>query len=136
MSSAKAVARTQQLVAVLEEVALDDAKLVRAASKCFAASRAELMAMERMTPAELEIQLQARGWTREEFEIVLEARRPRAEASYAIQMAHERTGMRIRQAVERGAGTVVNVAVVLPAQRTVSDEEIEAAPVIDVGGEG
>jgi hypothetical protein len=130
--SEKSIARTQALVAVLEQVAMDDARVVQAANKCFSATRAELAAMEKMAPFELEIQLQARGWTREEFEIALEARKPRSEASYAVQMAHERTGMRIRQAVERG-GPTVNVAVVIPAAIHVTDEEVDAAPVIDVG---
>lgn len=130
--STKAIARTQQLVAVLDEVAMDDARVVQAAAKCFKATRAELAAMEKMTPFELEVQLQARGWTPEDFEIALEARKPRSEASYAIQMAHERTGMRIRQAVERG-GPTLNVAVVLPSITVVSDQEVATAPVIDVG---
>lgn len=132
MSSSKAIERTKQLVAVLEEVAMDDARVVQAAAKCFQATRGELEAMEKMTPFELDVQLQARGWTPEEFQIALEARKPRSDASYAVQMAHERTGMRIRQAVERG-GTTVNVAVVLPAATQVSDEEVARAPVIDVG---
>lgn len=116
---------------MLEKVAMDDAQVVQAAKKCFSATRGELAAMDAMQPFELEIQLSARGWTREEFQIALEARKPRSEASYAIQMAHERTGMRIRQAVERGS-TTVNVAVVLPAANMVSDQEIEDAPIIDV----
>jgi hypothetical protein len=132
--SQKALARTRELVAVLEEVAMDDARVVRAANKCFSATRAELAAMEKMEPFELEVQLTARGWTPEEFQIALEARRPRSEASYAVQMAHERTGMRIRQAVEKG-GTTVNVAVVLPSAHVVPEDELEAAPVIDVGVE-
>ena len=131
MSSTKAVARQQALIEILDRVALDDANVVVAARKCFSATRGELAAMEKMEPFELEVQLQARGWTHEEFQIALEARKPRSEASYAIQMAHERTGMRIRQAVERG-GPSVNVAIILPAQNQVSDEEIDAAPIIDV----
>lgn len=130
--SEKSLQRTQALVAVLEAVALDDARVVQAANKCFSATRAELAAMEKMEPFELNVQLEARGWTREEFEIAIEARKPRSETSYAVQMAHERTGMRIRQAVERG-GPTVNVAVVIPAAIHVSDEEVEGAPVIDVG---
>lgn len=129
--SEKSLARTQALVAILEEVAIDDARIARSANKCFQATRAELAAMEKMTPFELDVQLTARGWSREDFEIALEARKPRSEASYAVQMAHERTGMRIRQAVERG-GVQVNVALVIPAAHVVSDEEIDAAPVIDV----
>jgi hypothetical protein len=129
--SSKAVTRQAELVAVLEQVAMDDARVVGAANKCFSATRAQLAAMEKMEPFELEIQLTARGWTREEFEIALEARKPRSECSYAVQMAHERTGMRIRQAVERG-GTTVNVAVVIPAANVVADDEIDNAPVIDV----
>ncbi len=128
--SEKSLARNQALVAILEEVAMDDARVVRAANRCFQAPRVELAAMEKMSPFELDLQLQARGWTREEFEIALEARKPRSEASYAVQMAHERTGMRIRQAVEKG-GTTVNVAVVIPAAIQVSDEELDAAPIID-----
>ncbi len=88
--------------------------------------------MEKMSPFELDIQLQARGWSRRDFQIALEARRPRSEASYAVQMAHERTGMRIRQAVEKG-GTTVNVAVVIPSAVEVTAEELADAPVIDVG---
>lgn len=130
--STKALARVQALAAVLDEVAMDDARVVKAASKCFQATRAELADMEKMSGLELEVQLQARGWTREEFEIALEARKPRSEASYAVQMAHERVGMRIRQAAERG-GPTVNVAVVLPAVAHVSDEEVARAPIIDVG---
>ena len=130
--SEKSLARTQALVAILEDVAMDDARIARAANKCFQATRGELKAMEAMQPFELEVQLTARGWTHEEFEIALEARKPRSEASYAVQMAHERTGMRIRQAVEKG-GVHVSVALVIPAAHQVSDEEIDRAPIIDVG---
>lgn len=129
----KAVVRQQALVAVLEKVAMDDAEVVQAANKCFEATRAELLAMEKMTPFELDLQLQARGWSRREFEIAVEARKPRSECSYAVQMAHERTGMRIRQAVERGGGTTVNVAMIIPAANVVPDEELADAQVIDVG---
>lgn len=111
---------------------MDDARIARAANKCFQATRAELAAMERMTPFELDVQLKARGWTNEDFEVALEARKPRSEASYAVQMAHERTGMRIRQAAEKG-GTTVNVAVVIPAAVQLSDDEVNASPVINVG---
>lgn len=129
--SSKAITRQKELVAVLEQVAMDDARVVQAATKCFSATRAELAAMEKMEPFELEVQLTARGWTSEDFQIALEARKPRSEASYAVQMAHERTGMRIRQAVERG-GPTVNVAVIIPAANQVSDDEIAGAPIIDV----
>jgi len=121
------VKRGNELLAILERVAMDDARISAAASRAFSLSRKELGAMETLTDAELA----ERGWTRESFEVALEARRPRSEASYAIQMAHERTGMRIRQTVER-SGTTVNVAVVLPAPNVVSNRELEAAPVIDV----
>lgn len=134
MSSSKALERSQALVAVLEQVAMDDARICAAANKAFSATRTELEAMDKMPPFELEIQLTARGWTREEFQVALEARRPRSEASYAVQMAHERTGMRIRQAVERG-GTTVNVAVVIPTATSISADEEARAPVIDLGDE-
>lgn len=128
----KAVARQQALTAVLEKVALDDAQVVEAANKCFKATRAELAAMEKMEPFELDLQLKARGWTQEEFQIAVEARKPRSECSYAVQMAHERTGMRIRQAVDRGAPSV-NVAFIIPTAHVVADDELQEAPVIDVG---
>ena len=121
------VKRGNELLAILERVAMDDARISAAASRAFSLSRKDLEAMQALTDA----QLAERGWTRESFEVALEARRPRSEASYAIQMAHERTGMRIRQAVEK-AGTTVNVAVVLPAPNVVSNRELESAPVIDV----
>jgi hypothetical protein len=129
--SAKAIARQQDLVALLDRVAMHDARVVEATQKCFGATRAELAAMEKMEAFELEVQLQARGWTREEFEVAVEARRPRSETSYAIQMAHERVTARIRQTADRGS-TTVNVAVVIPAANQVSDEEIDSAPIIDV----
>lgn len=128
----KAVVRQAALVSILEKVAMDDAEVVQAANKCFEATRAELEAMVKMTPFELDLQLQARGWSRRDFEIAVEARKPRSECSYAVQMAHERTGMRIRQAVERG-GTTVNVAMILPSPVVVPDEELDDAQVIDVG---
>lgn len=130
--SEKALSRQKALVEVLDRVAMDDAEIIQAAKKCFSATRAELAAMEKMEPFELALQLSARGWTAEEFQIALEARKPRSECSYAIQMAHERTGMRIRQSIERGSPTV-NVAVVIPSVTVVPDHELAGAPIIDLG---
>ena len=65
-----------------------------------------------------------------------ELSKPRSEAAYAVQLAHERTGMRIRQQVERGVGAPqVAVIVMPPAAPKPTAEQRKKAPVIDVGGE-
>lgn len=130
MSKQLAVQRGKELLAVLERVAMDDARISQAANRALSVSKADLEAMTVLNDAELK----AKGWTREEFETAYEARKPRSETAYVVQMAHERTGMRIRQAVER-SGTTVNVAVVMPAPAVVTDAELDEAPVIDVSEE-
>lgn len=108
---------------------MDDARIARAAARGFKFSRKALANMEDWDDDMLE----AAGFeSREAFEIALEGRRPRSEASYAIQMAHERTGMRIRKAEEQRAPASI-VQIVMPPPRKMTAEERAKATVIDVG---
>lgn len=128
----KLAKRSDELMRVLEKVAIDDAKVSLAAAKAFRLTRAQLVKLEAMEPGfELDIQLKAYGLTFEELQIAIEARKPRAESSYAVQMAHERTGMRIRKA-EEVRQTIQIASLVLPQPRLMTAEERATAPVIDV----
>lgn len=128
----KLAKRSDELMQVLEKVAIDDAKVSLAAAKAFKLTRKQLADLEKLEPGfELDVQLKAHGLTFEQLQIAIEARKPRSESSYAVQMAHERTGMRIRKA-EEVRQTVQIAALVMPAPKTMTAEERAAAPVIDV----
>lgn len=128
----KLAKRSDELLATLERVAIDDAKVSLAAAKAFKLTRKQLADLEAMEPGvALDTQLAAYKLTFEELQIAIEARKPRSEASYAVQMAHERTGMRIRKTEEMRPQVVV-AAVVIPQARVMTAEERAKAPVIDV----
>lgn len=129
MANPIAKRRSDMLLAILEDVAIDDARISKQAARGFQHSRATLEKMN--ADGVTDEQLEAMGFTREGFEVALEARRPRSEASYAVQMAHERTGMRIRQAVEKN--TKVTIAnIIMPQPQPMTDAQKRRAPVIDV----
>lgn len=122
--------RDKELVAILEKVAIDDAEVCQAATRALELAPGVLELMRTWE----DDQLREAGWTRRDFEAAWEARKPMSECSYAVRLAHERTGMRIRQAVERGT-TVTIANIVLPPQQQMSDEQRKRAPVIDVSPE-
>lgn len=120
--------RTNELRQILETIALDDARISKAAGRALSVAPDVLLEMRSWKDA----QLKNAGWTREEYETAWEARKPMAECSYAVRLAHERTGMRIRQSVDRG-GMTVNVAnIIMPAPQGPTAEQKRTAPVIDV----
>jgi hypothetical protein len=121
--------RQGDLEQVLQGVAMDDAFVVQAAARGFTVSRATLEEWDKKGIDDAE--LRTRGWTREEFEIALEARRPNSESSVALRHAHERTGMRIRKSEERHAPAQV-VNIVMPSPRVLTEDERALAPVIEV----
>jgi len=130
--------RSDELVRILEDVAVDDAKVVKAGRKGFSVSRMRLLTVELMADGpDKDDEIERMGFaSREDFEIACEARRPNSDAAAAYHHAHLRTGMRIRQAVEQ-APKNLNVAIMLPAPQQMSQEQVRRAPVIDIepGGE-
>ncbi len=130
--------RSDELIRILEDVAVDDANVVKAGRKGFTVGRGELTRVELMEEgADKEQAFRLLGFeSREDFEIACEARRPNSEAATAYHHAHLRTGMRIRQAVEQAPKTL-NVAIMLPAPQQMTKDQQRRAPVIDVepGGE-
>ncbi len=138
MSKAIQKRRSDELIRILEDVAVDDAAVVKAGRKGFTVGRAELARVEVMAEgAEKEQAFRLLGFeSREDFEIACEARRPNSEAATAYHHAHLRTGMRIRQAVEQAPKTQ-NVIVMLPPAAQMTQAQQRRAPVIDVepGGE-
>ncbi len=125
--------RTDELLALLEGLAIEDATVSKDAMRALSVTPARLLELRELDDE----QLAAAGWTRPQFETAWEARKPRSEAAYAVQLAHERTGMRIRQAAERAIGkTQVAALIILPtATAAPTESERKRAPVIDVGGE-
>lgn len=120
--------RSDALQAVLDKVAMDDAMVCQDAARALTLTPKELLEMRDFDDA----QLAQRGWTRRAFEAAWEGRKPLSEASVAVKMAHERTGMRIRQTVDRQASPSVAV-VIMGAPSRVTEEQRRNAPVIDVG---
>lgn len=124
--------RSEELLSILEGVAIDDARVCKDAARALDLAPGTLLEMRQWDDS----QLLAAGWTRRAFEAAWEARKPRSEASYAVQLAHERTGMRIRQSVERGAGAPQVAVVITGAPAPLPDAEAKRrAPVIDVNAE-
>jgi len=130
--------RSDDLIRILEDVAIDDAAVVKAGRKGFTVGRVQLLKAELMDEGpEKNAAIEALGFqTREDFEIACEARRPNSDSAAAYHHAHLRTGMRIRQAVEQAPKTM-NVAIMMPAPQAPTLEQQRRAPVIDVepGGE-
>ena len=123
--------RSDELMGLLESIAIDDARVCKNAARALDLPPSKLEEMRSWTDS----QLAAAGWSRVAFETAWEARKPRSEAAYAIQLAHERTGMRIRQQVERGVGAPQVAVIVMPNAAPVPDEAArKKAKVIDVGG--
>ena len=131
-SLARQQRRSDELMGLLESIAVDDARVCRDAARALDLPPSKLEEMRSWSDS----QLAAAGWSRVAFETAWEARKPRSEASYAVQLAHERTGMRIRQQVERGVGAP-QVAVVLMGgvQAAPTEAQRKKAKVIDVGGD-
>jgi len=93
-------ARKERIDALRDRVlslAEDDQRICELANRSFRMTKAQLEALAALPDEEL----RARGYEREEVEVMLEARNPMSQASYAVRMAHERMGMRIRKAPER-----------------------------------
>ncbi len=138
MSKAIQKRRSDELIRILEDVAVDDAAVVKAGRKGFAVGKLQLTNVETMEEGSAkDAAIEALGFdSREAFEIACEARRPNSESAAAYHHAHLRTGMRIRQAVEQ-APKQLNVAIMLPAPMQMTREQARRAPVIDVepGGE-
>lgn len=124
--------RDGELAQIIERVALNDARTCEDADRSLTVSRGTLEAMATFTDAELE----AAGWTRRQFETACEARKPRSEAAYAIQLAHERVMAHLRSdGATRVAAPAVAV-IVMPGDRVISEAVRKNAPIIDVGQEG
>jgi uncharacterized protein YigA (DUF484 family) len=122
--------RSDELMQILEAVAIDDARVSLAAAQCFKLSRKQLAALEEMEVMEREAHLDQLGWSEEEFQIACEARRPKSEASLGILLAHERTGMRIRKADEIQSAPKVAV-VIMAAPNQMTPEKLAKVRVID-----
>ena len=124
--------RSDELMALLESVAIDDARVCKDAARALDITPEDFAKMRLLSDHDLGLL----GWTRRAFEAAWEARKPMSEAAYAVRLAHERTGMRIRQQVERGVGAPQVAIMLMPhAAPPPTAEQRKKAPVIDVGGE-
>ena len=131
MNKSIAAKRNDAVRTILDQVAISDAQTCLDASKALTVTPKRLMEMREWSDE----QLNGGGWTREAFEAAWEARKPMSEASYAVRLAHERTGMRIRQAQDRGAIAPQVAVVITGGHQTMTVEQRKRAPVIDVNAD-
>jgi hypothetical protein len=107
----------------MEKLARDDLSIVSAMNRFADLGDKDYKELEAMSDDELKIL----GWTRKKLRIAYAARLPRAAVPYALQAAHERTGMRIRKSDQRPENATINVAIIripeaAPRKR---DDEVE-----------
>lgn len=113
----KGMSHGERVEAMVEDVMRlgeEDLAITRLGNRSFGYTRLQLTEMGVWSDG----QLAEAGLSREEYEVMVEARMPMGLASYAMRMAHERMGMRLRKAERAIAagGAAPQVILPLPAQ--------------------
>ncbi len=116
-----------------EKIAHNDAALVEAMNRFADLTPDETQQLTELVKSGDRTALKARGWTLKAIQTALLARLPKSTVPFALQAAHERTGMRIRRMQPKAAGARVNVAIIQISERAPRKTDAEVEIVEDKG---